>query len=194
MQFFLLLVIFRALRMLFPSFSAGVGVSRLPPDIPHRPGVQFKIGMPCKWHAMGLWAHEGCRPLILADPSFPEIFFDPVLRSDGGAFFFSFSGNQKKILLAAVVSVVLEFPRFFSFSLFFLFFFSFILFVYQMRSLLPLMRRKSENMGINAEEMAINAALIGINAEEIGCREIEDFIKKRRFYPNFTSILPLKNN
>lgn len=45
--------------------------------------------------------------------------------------------------------------------------FSFVLFVYQMRSLLLLMRRKSEDISINAEEMTINVTLITINTEEI---------------------------
>lgn len=45
--------------------------------------------------------------------------------------------------------------------------FSFVLFVYQMRSLLRLMRRKSEDISINAEEMTINVTLITINTEEI---------------------------
>ena len=46
---------------------------------------------------------------------------------------------------------------------------SFLLFVYQMRSLLPFLRRKSEDKAINVALIHINAEEITINAEEIIC-------------------------
>ena len=64
----------------------------------------------------------------------------------------------------AYTRILLRFLLIFSFI-----YFTFLLFVYQMRSLLSLLRRKSEDKAINVAIIIINAEEMTINAEEIIC-------------------------
>lgn len=112
-----------------------------------------------------------------APPLFLKIF--PIrlcLLARSDFLFYPFSFSKKRIsppLFFRCCGVVVSrvYARLhYVFSLIFSFiYFTFLLFVYQMRSLLPLLRKKSEDKAINVTLIGINAEEITINAEEIIC-------------------------